>query len=63
MLLLVVSFALLVEEWHVAHFCFWDISMYSANIFVVSARFVKTVGTVFHPVRKQLEISGCLLVI
>jgi len=46
-------FALLVEEWHVAHFCFWDISMYSANNLVFSARFVKSVGAVFHPIWDQ----------
>jgi len=46
-------FALLVEEWHVAHFCLLDVSKYSANILVVSAGYVKSIGAVFHPVKKQ----------
>ena len=40
---------MLVEEWYVAHFCHRDVSKYSANILVVSAGFVISVGAVFNP--------------
>ena len=34
----------------------------SANILIVGAGFVKSVGAVFHPVWEQQECSGCFLV-
>ena len=37
----------------VAHFCLWDTYKDSTNIPVVSAGYIKSVGAVFHPIRKQ----------
>ena len=48
---------MLVEEWHVAHLLFWDVSMYSANILAVSAGFVKSVGAVFHPIWERRKVT------
>ena len=48
---------MLVEEWHVAYFCLWDISKYSANILVASAGFVKSVGAVFIQLGSSRKVA------
>jgi hypothetical protein len=53
-------FALLVEEWRVAHLFLWNNFKKSANIFVVSAGSVNTFGAVFHPVWEQKEGASWL---
>jgi hypothetical protein len=50
--------------WHVAHFCLWEISKNSANIFVIIAGFMKGIGIAFFRlVWEQQEGRGCLLII
>jgi glucose-6-phosphate-specific signal transduction histidine kinase len=57
LLLAGVVFCFAGEEWHVAYFCLWDISKYSANILVASAGFVKSVGAVFIQLGSSRKVA------